>query len=243
VRDGATKTRLSVVSLAPDGERSFIFYKDHPADAELDRNEIAPRFIEGVQVLHVGSLLMAAPRSAAAQERAIALARANGTMISTDPNLRPGLWPDEKTMIAAGRHLIASAQIVKLSVEELSLLSGGGPIEIAVKALWHSGMKILAVTKGAGGAELFTSSHRIVCRSYSVHAVDTLAAGDAFMASLLSGLLDHGLETDGEGELHQILRRACAAGALAATRKGAMSSLPGTAEITRLLATQPENPN
>ena len=180
---------------------------------------------------------MASPRSAAAQEKAIAIAKASGTLVSTDPNLRPGLWPDQETMIAAGRRLVAQANIVKLSAEELEMLAGQG----GVQSLWHDNLKIMAITRGAEGAELFTARHRIICHGFPVEAIDTLACGDAFMAALLSGLLDHGLETDDESTLREILRRACAAGALAATRKGAMSSLPTASEIDQLMASVPEN--
>jgi fructokinase len=140
-------------------------------------------------------------------------------------------------MIAAGRRLVAQATIVKLSAEELEMLGGEG----GVQSLWHDGMKLMAITQGAEGAELFTARHRIICHGFRVEAIDTLACGDAFMATLLSGLLDHGPETGDENTLRGILRRACAAGSLAATRKGAMSSLPAASEIDQLLASVPEN--
>ncbi len=241
VRDRATKTRLSVVSLTPDGERSFIFYKDQPADAALDASEIVPHAVQAAQVLHVGSLLMASPRAAKAQEKAITLARESGRLVSADPNIRRGLWPDMGSMIDAGRRLVASADIVKLSEEELYVLTGLAPVASAVQTLWHPDLKLMAVTKGADGAELFTSRHHVRCHGYAVNAIDTLAAGDAFMASLLAGLLDCRMQTEDESGLRDILRRACAAGALAATKKGAMSSLPDRGEIDRLLQSVPEN--
>jgi fructan beta-fructosidase len=79
-----------------------------------------------------------------------------------------------------------------------------------------------------------------LCRGYAVDAVDTTAAGDAFMASLMSGLLGIGLDA-GSDQMLGILRASCAAGALATTRKGAMESMPTAEEIAQLLATQPEN--
>ncbi|WP_373504628.1 carbohydrate kinase, partial [Aestuariivirga sp.] len=241
VMDPEAKTRLSVVSLAPDGERSFIFYKDTPADSAVDSDDILPAQIEGARLLHVGSLLMASPRAAAAQVKALDIAASLGRPISLDPNFRLGLWPDKATMVAAGRGLVARAAIVKLSEEELAALAGEGPIEPAVRSLWHVGMKILAVTRGARGAELITREMRFTCHGYAVSTIDTLAAGDAFMASLLSGLLEIGLDTmDGE-PLSRVLRQACAAGAIATTRKGAMESLPTPEEIERLLWETPEN--
>lgn len=235
------KTRLSVVSLAEDGDRAFMFYKDNPADALLDAADIRPAFVSGARLLHVGTLMMAAPRAAAAQARAIDLARQVGTPLSVDANFRLGLWPGQDAMIAAGRSLVAQAHIVKLSEDELQALAGDQPLEQAARSLWHKGLKLLAVTRGSRGAVLFTRTSRLDCHGYTVAAIDTTAAGDAFMASLISGLLDIGLDSESEEVLLRMLRASCAAGALAASRKGAMASLPTAEEIAGLLATTPEN--
>lgn len=235
VCDPLCKTRLSVVTLSPEGERSFIFYKDNPADAMLRPDEIDAGKIADARILHVGSLLMASPVAVEAQRHAMDVARHYGRLISADPNLRPSLWPDSATMIAAGRELVAGAQIVKLSEDELQMLAGKGSIDDAVRRLWHPELRLLAVTKGASGAELFTAQHRVTCNGFRVATVDTLAAGDAFMAALLSEILDAGPDARSEARLALILRRACAAGALATTRTGAMSSLPRAADIDRLL--------
>ena len=236
------KTGLSVVTLAPDGDRDFTFYRDTPADTVLDVADIDPAVIENTRLLHVGVLLMAAPRSAAAQTKAMQLARAAGKPIAVDVNFRPSLWPTEDAMLKAGRDIIAGAEVVKVSEAELRALAGGGSIEGAARSLWHPAMKVLAVTKGAQGACLFTAKGQITCRGYAVDAIDTTAAGDAFMASLMSGLLEIGIETGDDVLLLQILRQACAAGALAATMKGAMASLPDREAITRFMAERPENP-
>ena len=236
------KTRLSVVTLGADGDREFIFYRDNPVDELISADDISPRLIENAAVLHLGGLLMVAPTSAAAQNRAIGLARAAGRPISLDPNFRLGLWPDRGTMLALGRSLIAQATIVKLSAEELLAVSGGsGGIEQAARSLWHDGLKLLAVTKGAAGAELFTPRDHLVCHGFAVDAIDTTAAGDAFMASLLSGLLDIGFDITAAPSLSHVLRSACAAGAVAATRRGAMGSLPDRDDIAGMLAGDCEN--
>lgn len=241
-RVGNEKTRLSVVTLAADGERDFIFYRDNPADSLIDTDDIAPTVISDARMLHVGILLMAAPRSAVAQNHAMQLAQVAGRPIAVDPNFRPSLWPSQEVMVKAARDVMAKATIVKLSEAELRLLGGAGPIEAAVRGLWHRGLKVLAVTKGAGGAELFTAGTRLSCRGYAVDAVDTTAAGDAFMASLMSGFLETGLDCGDDAALAHILRTACGAGALAATKKGAMGSLPSGEEIARFIAGRSENP-
>jgi ribokinase len=89
---------------------------------------------------------------------------------------------------------------------------------------------LLALTLGAGGAVLLEDG-REVARAVppTVQAVDGTAAGDAFTAALVVGLL--------EGrERGDALRRACAAGALAASRPGAQPSLPTAAELDAVVA-------
>ena len=232
------RTAMSVVTLGPAGDREFAFYRDNPADLAMDAKEIVPQHIENSSILHLGVLPLSAPRSAAAQRRAGSLAKAAGRMISVDPNFRPALWKDRDAMLSGGHELVAQADIVKLNEEELFLLARGGSIEEAARALWHKDLKVMAVTRGAHGAELFTSKDRFVCNGFQVGAVDTTAAGDAFHACLLSGLLDVGVVAAGGDQIAQVLRAACAAGAVAATRKGAMESMPTRHEIAQFMNQQ-----
>jgi ribokinase len=88
---------------------------------------------------------------------------------------------------------------------------------------------LVAVTSGAEGAVLLEDEVEIArATPPSVETVDGTAAGDAFTASLLVSLLE-------ERDPEEALERACAAGALAASRFGAQPSLPTAAEIDALL--------
>jgi ribokinase len=91
------------------------------------------------------------------------------------------------------------------------------------------GGSLVALTLGAEGAVLLESGREIArARPPSVNAVDGTAAGDAFCAALVVSLLE-GRERDAA------LARACAAGALAASRPGAQPSLPTADEVDGLL--------
>jgi ribokinase len=90
--------------------------------------------------------------------------------------------------------------------------------------------RALAVTDGPRGAVLLRDGQQVATAAPPrVNAVDGTAAGDAFIGAAVAGLL-HGLPDTG------LLARACAAGALAATRPGAQPSLPTAAEIDEVLA-------
>ena len=92
------------------------------------------------------------------------------------------------------------------------------------------GDALVAVTFGADGAELRRGDGTVLARATPppVVAVDGTGAGDSFCGALVVGLL--------EGRDHDVaLRRACAAGALAASRPGAQPSLPTAAEVDEIL--------
>jgi ribokinase len=90
-------------------------------------------------------------------------------------------------------------------------------------------MGALVVTLGARGAMVMQDGAKFEVPAFAVKAVDTTAAGDAFNGGLAVAL--------GRGfNLPEAVRYACAAGAIAVTRLGAMPSLPGEEEVARLLA-------
>jgi ribokinase len=92
---------------------------------------------------------------------------------------------------------------------------------------------LTALTLGPDGAVLLEDGKEVArARPPRVKAVDGTAAGDAFTACLLVSMLE-GRDRD------EALRRACAAGALAASRPGAQPSLPTAAEVDALLSTSP----
>jgi ribokinase len=89
---------------------------------------------------------------------------------------------------------------------------------------------LMALTLGAEGAVLLKDGVEVArARPPRVKAVDGTAAGDAFCAALVVSLME-GLPRE------LALTRACAAGALAASRPGAQPSLPTAAELERVLA-------
>ena len=91
---------------------------------------------------------------------------------------------------------------------------------------------LVAITKGAEGATLLENECQVAeATPPTVRAVDGTAAGDAFVAALVVGLLE-------KRDRQEALTRACAAGAPAATRRGAQPSLPTAAEVDEILSAQ-----
>ena len=159
-------------------------------------------------------------------------------MISTDVNFRHSLWTNHEAMLATGREAVATADIVKVSEDELGALTGVSEIAEAARMLWHGHLKLLAVTRGAIGAELFTDTHHARIDGFHVDVVDTVGCGDAFMAALLAGVLESDLTQLVEADLLRLGRVACAAGAVMAATAGAMEAMPTFSQINELLESE-----
>jgi ribokinase len=135
--------------------------------------------------------------------------------------------PNEVVLAAAERASFVALNAAPARPIELE------PDLLVVNRLEHevaSRGKLVAVTYGAEGAALFEHGREIArATPPPVDSVDGTGAGDAFTACLTVSLL--------EGRApNEALRRACAAGALAASRPGAQPSLPTAAEVDAILA-------
>lgn len=227
-------TALAIVTLSATGDREFMLYREGCADANLGADELPMDVLRGARILHVGSLSLATPVSAAAQRRAVDIVRRSGGLISADVNFRPAIWRDLAAMRATGVEAAGSADILKVSTEELATLTGKDDLRAGVDAVWHPSLQLLAVTRGADGAVLFTRAYKVDIPGYPVRVVDTVGCGDAFMAALLAELLRRGVPSS-ERDLREIGRFACAAGAVVAGVTGAMAVMPRLAEIEALV--------
>ncbi len=236
VRAALGNTALAVVTVDASGDRDFVLYRAGCADSRYAPAEVDTGVVRAARVLHVGSLLLGQPSSAAAQRYALSIARDAGVLVSADVNLRPVLWRGPRAMHAAALEAAAAADVVKLSGEELAELSGQADIAGGIAKLWHPGLRLMAVTLGAAGALLATQHHHIQVPGFAVPVADTVGCGDAFMASLLTDLTATGFDAGSPDRLTWLARRACAAGAITAMGAGAMDSLPSAAARDAFLA-------
>ena len=223
------RTMLAFVSLRADGERSFSFYRNPSADMLLRPEEVAYDVIERAKIFHYGSITLIDEPSRSACLAAIRYAREKGLLISYDPNLRLSLWKDADTARAGILDALPYANIVKVSEEELDFLVG----KQDVTPLWHDDLRLIIVTRGAGGSTAFTRSTRLDVKGFTVQQVDTTGAGDGFVAGLLTSIYERGLSDD---VLPTALRFANAVGAIATTKKGAIPALPTRAAVEEFLA-------
>ncbi|MDB9322276.1 MULTISPECIES: ribokinase [Cyanophyceae] len=142
-----------------------------------------------------------------------------------DPAPAQGNLPDELYLLVdiITPNEVEAGQLVGFSVDnEESAIK-------AAKVLLERGVKCAIVKLGAKGAVCATAEETFFVPAFPVHAVDTVAAGDAFNGGLAAALY-RGLS------LHQAIIWGSAAGALAATKIGAQTSLPDKLTFDYFLA-------
>lgn len=236
IEDPDALTTLAFVQLDEKGDRSFTFYRKPGADLLLRPEELRWEAIDRCQVFHFGAVSLTGEPSRLATFRAAEYAKEKGKLISFDPNYRPFLWPDPKEAREQMEKGAALADILKVSEEEMVLLTGQEDLETGSQRLFSMGPKLVLVSLGEKGA-FFRSPKAVGHRpAYHVTAVDTTGAGDAFVGSMLFQLsgLGHGeLEALTKPDLEKIVDFANAAGSLTTTQKGGIPALPALEEIQR----------
>lgn len=216
--DPAHRTSTVVVDLDDHGERSFTFMVRPSADLFLEPADL-PTFSAG-EWLHVCSIALSAEPSRSATFQAMADIRKAGGYVSFDPNIRPDLWPDENALRRCLEQALQSADVIKLSVEELAFLTGDADVREGLNMLMQRcPARLVLVTQGKEGVIAWDQGAVKHYPATPVQCVDTTGAGDAFVAGLLYGL------AAGQ-ELVPAIALAQRCGALATTAKGAMTALP-----------------
>jgi fructokinase len=241
-RTDAAPTALAFVSLDPSGERSFSFYRPPAADLLFGESDFDADGFNGLAVFHACSNSLTETAIARTTLHGMRRAADAGALVSFDLNLRPALWPARADPLPAVWHALECAHLVKLSREEFAFLARDGD-EAGVRARLFSALaEVLLVTDGAAPIHWWTRQDAGSAATCSVDAIDTTAAGDAFVAGLLQRMVERGIDASGLRDAfndttlrNDLLLHAAASGALATTRFGAFAAMPSAAEVRALL--------
>lgn len=182
-------TSLAVVSFDSAARASYDFYLTGAADWQWSAEELA-RLGPGAGVLHFGSLASWTPPGSARIHAVVGSQRAHGqALISYDPNVRPNLLGDPTQARATVEASVGVAHIVKASSEDIHWLYAGMSIDHVAAHWLELGASLVVMTEGHKGARAFRAEGGAVRRpGREARVVDTVGAGDAFTAGLLSGL-------------------------------------------------------
>ncbi len=224
-------TALAFVSLKENGDRDFIFYRDPSADQLMEPIDL-DRSILDESILHFCSVSLKDYPIKETHLEAIAYTKKHGGIISFDPNVRLPLWEDHQAYQKVIRTFIPFADILKISDDELSFITGFRKEEDALAYLKSFKIRYIIITRGKSGVTLYTRNKRYDAPGFKVTPVDTTGAGDSWIGTFLSLLATNELTEDNEEKhLPIYLRYANAAAALTTTKYGAISALPSQKEI------------
>ncbi|GGB10504.1 carbohydrate kinase family protein [Allosediminivita pacifica] len=201
-------TTLAFVTLT-DGQARYAFYDENTAGRMLTEDDL-PELGEEITTLFLGGISLAAEPGA---DTYAALAeRAGDRIVMVDPNIRPGFIRDEATFRARLDRILARADIVKLSDEDMDWL-GTTPQDLIAR-----GTTVVLVTRGAEGVDIVTPKSDGHADAHPVTVVDTVGAGDTFNGGFLAGLSREGILTRGALRMAkmEVLETAAALGTRAA---------------------------
>lgn len=231
------KTGLAFISLDEDGDRSFLFYRDPSADMLLRPEDLNDEVLNKGLIFHFGSITQIYQDSREATIEAARRARQFGKVVSFDVNLRLHLWPSQQAAVEQIKRSIPLCDILKVSEEEMELLTGEQDAAAGAKQLLEQGPQLVLVTLGAKGAYYRTADFSGKVSTLRVEPVDTTGAGDAFVGGLLLQVAQRmrgrsfSQVIGFEEELREAVRYANAVGAFTVTRPGAIPALPTKEQV------------
>ncbi|MEO3479861.1 carbohydrate kinase [Phaeobacter sp. CAU 1743] len=185
-------TTLAFVKLT-DGHASYSFFDENSAGRMLLPADM-PQLPEDLTALYFGGISLACEPCATAYEDLLAREGASRAVM-LDPNIRPGFIEDINRFRARLDKMMALADIVKVSDEDLNwIVPGPMPLPEKVAVVQAKGPSVVVMTQGSKGATGFLAGGvEVYSPALPVKIVDTVGAGDTFNAGLLARLAELGV--------------------------------------------------
>lgn len=221
---------LALIGTRADGSAVYRFYAQGAADQLVEPDDVPP--LDDVEALVFGCFsLLTRPTGDTFLDLA---GRAGDRLVVLDPNVRLNVEPEAAVwrdrVDAFARH----ADLVKVSREDVAAVWGMPNDDVAQHWLGLGAAGVI-VTDGPDGSTLFSPRLRLHVPSVPTAVVDTVGAGDSFLAATMTALAElgrasrAGLEALTEAEAGRVLSFASRAAAMTCARRGA--DLPRRAEL------------
>jgi fructokinase len=231
-------TTFAFVSLADDGEREFAFNRG--ADEQLTLDNAAIKSLSHDSILHLGSATaLLGGKLGESYLQLAKVAKSKGNLICFDPNFRIDLWKNrEDDFRQACVPYFKMADIVKVSDEELILLSKQESMETGCQYFHDLGVKVVLVTLGGDGCLISQNGQQLRVPAYEINAVDTTGAGDSFIGAILFKMSQAPLGVDlYQHDIYDFVAFAGKVSGLVCSKIGAMSALPTLHEVEAMTFT------
>ncbi|WP_407289554.1 sugar kinase [Raoultella planticola] len=223
----ADSTGSAFVTYHPDGERDFIFNIKNSACGKISADDVTEELLKECRYFHVmGSSLFSFPLVNAVK-KAASIVKANGGIVSFDPNIRKEML-DIPEMRDALHYVLELTDIFLPSENEVTLLSSQISENKAVEGYLNNGVREVIIKRGKQGASYYSPAGTYHISGHQVDEIDPTGAGDCFGGAFIACCsLGYGVE--------QALRFANACGAMAVTRRGPMEGASTRDEVTAFL--------
>ena len=233
--DNDAPTTLAVVSVSETGERSFSFYRRNCADTLLSSEKISTELLGNTRFLHFGSVSLTDDPARTATLFAAQKAKELGAVVTYDPNYRANLWNSEEEAVERMKSVLGFVDILKISDEELPLLTGTDDSVEGTRQLSDTyGISLILLTLGPDGAFYRRGEETGKAEGFKVKVADTNGAGDTFFGSFLSRMIALGIyrpEQLTSEQLYESVRTANLAASLTTSRHGAIPAMPDLKEL------------
>ncbi|VAW16315.1 2-dehydro-3-deoxygluconokinase [hydrothermal vent metagenome] len=176
-----------------DGDRHFTYWRQDSAARKLaDDPDALKAALDGASMIYFSSISLAIVGHNGRKNllTAIANARRGGAKVAFDPNIRPALWPDTKTLTDSIEAACAGVDIVLPTFDDEQAAFGDNSPEETVLRYQDLGVKEVVVKNGPGMALVALDKTRISAPASPVAAIDATGAGDAFNGSYLAARLN-----------------------------------------------------
>ena len=185
-------TTLAFVKLT-NGNAEYSFFDEKSAGRSLCVSRL-PSLPDEVTALYFGAISLIPEPCGTAFETILNL-HYKTKVISLDPNIRKSFITDATAHRQRIERMIARADIVKVSDEDLDWITSGEDRVRTIKTWIDQGTKIVLLTEGANGVTVYTGSGECHQPARTVEVKDTIGAGDTFNSGLLAGLNERGVLT------------------------------------------------
>ncbi len=241
--EACTTMAFATMDPATDGF-TYSFVRKPGADQLLRRADLPQALPQATRILHLGTLSLTDEPSRSTMLALADEARAGGTLVSCDANIRPHAWPSLDDALRETLGLIERADLLKVSEEEAYLLCATNDLARAAEHLLTLGPQLVAVTLAQNGALLVTPTASAQVEAFSpVEVLDTTGAGDSFWGACLTWLVREAKVRTREGvaqldvdQLRSCARYGCTAASITVERPGGMTSSPTASEVAARLA-------
>lgn len=209
---------LAFVATPANAEPEYAFYSQGAADVIPEPGQPFPE--PAADIHHFGSISLMQEPCGSFWEQYL-LTRQG--FISFDPNIRSSLIADRHLWLQRLDRILGHTDLLRLSIVDLLWIDPHSSVESFAGRMLDRGIKMVAVTAGGQGAQVFTRQYSLHQPAASVQVIDTIGAGDTFTAGFLSVLSQHIHEEPHHNPsvLAQALKVGCLAAALNCRRKGA----------------------